>query len=855
MNSDPLRTCWSVRYSLATSFVVEGLKSGDADASQDGWISIDELYDYVCRRIRQDSPGQKPQKGGSGYGDIWIAQNPLAPPASLPRHLRLLIRSNEPDDRFQAVESLARLVLAPNVDRDPSRAAQQALERMIGDSIPRISGRAREVLVEHEERRQADDRSRRDAEERARREAEDQARRGADEQAQREAEERAAQEQAQRETLEEAQRETEEQLEYQAEVGAPPAIVIADPHPQIDDGRYPSKACIGDSIQIEADIFRFGHLLRAVVRYRGPGDERWSEIEMLPIDAHLGGVRWGAQFDVDRVGRWQYTIEAWTDAFGTWRDELARKIATGQHDLTGEISEALVLLRSTAGRTENKADRALIQGAASFLADDRAPESAKHDVVLGPELFAAVEHSQKRHDNVSFPSPLQIEVDRLRARFGSWYELFPRSWGGLKGVESQLARFAQLGFDIVCLPPIHPLGHTNRKGRDNALTAGPTDPGSPWAIGDKTGGHDAVHPELGTIEDMKRLTRTAREHGIEIALGFAIQCSPDHPWLDEHPEWFVRRPDGTLKYAENPPKRYQDVYNVNLQSPQWRELWQALRDIVLHWVECGVTVFLAHQAHTKPFRFWEWLIREVREREPEVLFVAGAPNLKVARSLGKVGFSQALADFPRMISRQELTDYVTTLAYAGHTAQARPNFFANTPDTLHEYLQHGGRPAFEARLVLAATLSPSYGIYSGYEQIENAALRPGSKEYLHSEKYELKARALDGELLPLIQRINYARRENPALQELANTTFLDTANEALIGYAKQSRGNTVVTVVNLDPHNTQEGLTAVPPSLGLPPSFVAHDLLTDERHSWRVGSNYVRLEPGIRQARVIRLES
>ena len=637
----------------------------------------------------------------------------------------------------------------------------------------------------------------------------------------------------------------------------PNRIVIQLPSPAVDNGRFPVKRCVGDRVRVEADIFRDGHeLLRAIVRYRGPGDERWSETDMEPVDAHLGGVRWGAQFDVDRIGRWEFTIEAWTDVFGTWRDELARKVQAGQHELGGEMSEAVVLLGAAANRAKNKANQALIGHAASTLADDAVPEDAKHDVALGPELFAAVERTQKRHGKVSLSSLLAIEVDRLRARFGSWYELFPRSWGGLKGVERQLPRFAELGFDVVYMPPVHPIGHTNRKGPNNTLAAGPTDPGSPWAIGDETGGHDAVHPELGTIEDMKRLTRTARRHGIDIALDFAIQCSADHPWLTKHPEWFHQRPDGTLKYAENPPKRYQDIYNVNWETPDWRELWNALRDIVLHWVACGVKVFRVDNPHTKPFAFWEWLIRQVHAHDREVVFLAEAfTRRSVMRHLAKVGFTSSYTYFTWKNSRWELTEYVSELAHSGEQEYFRPNFFANTPDILHDYLQHGGRPAFEARLVLAATLSPSYGIYSGYERIENVALRPGSEEYLHSEKYELKARTLDGELLPLIERINYARRENPALQDFPNITFLDTANEALIAYAKQAGGNTVIAVVNIDPHHTQAGLAVVPASLGLPSSFATHDLLTDERFQWQLGPNYIRLTPGVRQAHVLRVEA
>jgi starch synthase (maltosyl-transferring) len=657
----------------------------------------------------------------------------------------------------------------------------------------------------------------------------------------------------------------------------PTRIVIQYPAPSVDGGRYAAKRCVGDHVRVEADVFRDGHdLLRAVVRYRAPEATRWQESELERVDAHLDGVRWAGGFDVASTGRFQYTVEAWTDVFGTWRAELARKLEAGQHDQSddsnaaqlgeaggrarrtfdGEISEGILLLRAAAERAESDADRKLIEHALATLEDATVPEAAKLDGALGPELLDTVERNQDRHGSVTLEQPLAIEVDRTLARFGAWYELFPRSWGGLKGVEKRLPELAELGFDVVYLPPIHPIGLTNRKGRDNALTAGRTDPGSPWAIGDETGGHDAVDRDLGTIEDVRSLTASARQHGIDICLDFAIQASADHPWLKQHPEWFHRRPDGTLKYAENPPKRYQDIYNVNWESPDWRGLWDALLEVVLQWVDCGVKVFRVDNPHTKPFAFWAWLIEQVHAHDRDVVFLAEAFTRRaVMRHLAKIGFSQSYTYFTWKTSRHELAEYISELAHSGEQQYFRPNFFVNTPDILHAYLQHGGRPGFEARLVLAATLSPSYGIYSGFENVENVAVKEGSEEYLHSEKYELKARSLNGELLPLIKLINFIRRDNPALQQLSNITFLETGNEALIAYAKQSAGNTVVTVVSLDPHQAQAGAANVPASLGLAPSFTAHDLLSDERFQWRIGPNYVRLEPGIRQAHVIRVEN
>lgn len=626
--------------------------------------------------------------------------------------------------------------------------------------------------------------------------------------------------------------------------------MIQYPAPSVDGGSFPAKRCVGDLVSVAADIFRDGHdELRAVVRYRAPAERRWREGELKPIDAHLGGIRWAGEFEVDSPGRWLYTVEVWTDVFGTWRDELERKLAAGQEDLSGELSEGVVLLREGVERARKAADRALIEQALLVLEDESSLEPAK--AVLGEELFAAVERAQERHGNVSLDPPIAIEVDRVRARFGAWYELFPRSWGGLEGVKEALPALAELGFDIVYLPPIHPIGVTNRKGRDNSLTAAPGDPGSPWAIGSREGGHEAVHPELGSLEDVRTLTEAAREVGIEIALDYAIQCSADHPWLREHPEWFHHRPDGTLKYAENPPKRYQDIYNVNWDTPDWRGLWNALLEVMLQWVDLGIKVFRVDNPHTKPFPFWEWLIHEVHARDRDVIFLAEAFTRRaVMRHLAKIGFSQSYTYFTWKNARWELTEYVSELASSGEQEYFRPNFFVNTPDILHAYLQHGGRPAFEARLVLAATLSPSYGVYSGYENVEHVAVRQGSEEYLHSEKFELKARALDGPLLPLIRTLNQARRANPALQELSNVTFLETANEALIAYAKHSRGNTLITVVNIDPHQTQEGVAVVPAALGLPPVFTVHDLLSGERFQWRIGPNFVRLEPGVRQAHV-----
>jgi len=605
---------------------------------------------------------------------------------------------------------------------------------------------------------------------------------------------------------------------------------------------------VGDTVHVSADIFRDGHeVLRAVVRWRAPGETTWRESPLTAVDAHHDGVRWEGAFTVEAPGRTQWTIQAWVDLFEGWRDELARKVEFGQPDLSGELSEGAVLLRAAAERADGEPSRALAAAADAIATDPRA--------ALAPELLALVEDAQERTEATELDTPLEIDVDRTLARFGAWYELFPRSFGGFRGVKEQLPRLAELGFDVLYMPPIHPIGHTNRKGRNNTLTPEPGDPGSPYAIGDETGGHDAIHPELGSDEDFRALVAAANERGIEVCLDLAINCSPDHPWLKEHPEWFFRRPDGTLKYAENPPKKYQDIYNVNFGSEDWRGLWDALLGVVRHWVDRGVTVFRVDNPHTKPFVFWEWLIKEIRATNPEVVFLAEAFTRRaVMRELAKIGFSQSYTYFTWKNARWELAEYLSELARGEEAEYFRPNFFVNTPDILTDYLAGGGPPAFPIRLILAATLSPSYGIYSGFEHYEHVQ-RPGSEEYIDNEKYEIKHRALDGPLLPLAQRLNHIRRENPALQRLENLVFLDAANEAILAYAKREGPNALITVVNLDPHHAQEGLVHVPYELGVPPAFAVDDLLDGGAYTWRLGGNYVRLDPAERAGHVLRVRT
>jgi starch synthase (maltosyl-transferring) len=584
-------------------------------------------------------------------------------------------------------------------------------------------------------------------------------------------------------------------------------IQILDVTPQVDCGRHPVKACSGDRVVVGATIVSDGHdVLRGVVRYRPRGERRWREQPLEP----LGNDRFEAAFQVDGLGRWEYRVQAWVDRYAAWLSEHDRKVAAGQSDLAGELSEGKALFG--AGTVDEWRTSAPARGL-------------------------------KERDDAAQSRKLEVDVERERARFGTWYELFPRSWGGFRGVAAVLPELAALGVDVVYLPPVHPIGETNRKGRNNNETAGPGDPGSPWAIGSAEGGHDAIHPGLGTEDDFRALVEAAGEAGIELALDFAIQMSPDHPWLEQHPEWFRRRPDGSIKYAENPPKRYQDIVNVDWDTPDREGLWQALRDVVLGWCERGVRAFRVDNPHTKPIPFWEWLIAEVRAVHPETIFLSEAfTRPAMMTTLAKVGFSQSYTYFTWKNTKAELVEFFEQLH--SWSAFYRPNLFANTPDILHAYLQHGGRPAFEARLVLAATLSPSYGIYSGYEACENAPVREGSEEYLNSEKYEIRERRLEGPLLPLFRRLNEIRRASPALQRLESLTWLETHSEALIAYAKRQDDDAVVVVVNLDPFAAREGLAIVPPELGLPAAFPVADQLTGDRYAWRTGRNYVRLAPG-----------
>jgi len=627
----------------------------------------------------------------------------------------------------------------------------------------------------------------------------------------------------------------------------PNRIAVANVQPTLNGGRHAPKATLGDPVTVSATLLRDGHeTLRAVLRHRAPGGG-WVE---TPMSETPGTDRWHATMVAEQLGASDLAVEAWVDTFASWREEMSRRVAGGQDDLTSELLEGAALI-DTALRRLRGQDKAAAQAAVAAIRAGL-PQAERLAAAMDEPLADVMLRRPDRPERVRSETH-RLVVDRQRATFGAWYELFPRSWGGFAGVERHLPRFAELGFDVLYFPPIHPIGTTYRKGRNNTLTAKPGDPGSPWAIGSQKGGHTAVHPDLGTIDDFDHLVAAAAGHGIEVALDLAIQCSPDHPWLTEHPEWFHRRPDGTLKYAENPPKKYQDIYNVNFDTPHWRALWEEIRSLVLFWCGHGVRIFRVDNPHTKPLGFWEWLIGTVRDQHPDVVFLAEAfTKPSMMHALAKIGFSQSYTYFTWRNSKAEITEYLTELSRPDVAAFFRPNLFANTPDILHEYLQTGGPAAFRVRLVLAATLGPSYGIYSGFEHAERVPVRRGSEEYLESEKYEAKHRRLDGPLLDLAGRLNATRRAQPALQRIGPLRFIDTENQQIIAYIKGEGATAVLVVVNLDPAARQVGLAHVPGDIGMPERFSVIDAVTDGYFDWRVGGNYVALDPGAAHVLTVR---
>ncbi len=565
-------------------------------------------------------------------------------------------------------------------------------------------------------------------------------------------------------------------------------ILIANVSPEIDGGRFPAKRVVGEEVAVAADLLRDGHdRIAAVVRYAYE-DEAWHEAAFVLVD----NDRWLGRFRPDRIGNWHYTIEAWTDRFASWIDDFEIKRDAGQ-EIGLELVEGEWLVRGTLRRAA-PADAVRMRAIlAEFAAADVERRSA---LLMSDELRLLMARNDERRDRVRYARTLELIVDRAEARFSAWYEMFPRSQGRIPGRSAtfedcieRLGEVAALGFDVVYLVPIHPIGRANRKGRDNAVEAMPDDPGSPYAIGAAEGGHRAVNPELGTLDDFRRFVAAAAGFGIEVALDFAIQCAPDHPWVSQHKRWFDYRPDGSIKHAENPPKKYEDIVNVDFYNPDREGLWQELRDTVLFWAAQGVRIFRVDNPHTKPLPFWEWLIREVKAQVPEAIFLSEAfTRPKMMRALAKAGFTQSYTYFTWRNMKAELTEYLTELTSGEGTEYLRPNFFTNTPDILPVFLQEGGRPAFRIRLVLAGTLSPSYGIYNGFELCENEPI-PGHEEYLHSEKYEYKVWDWDrpGNIKRDVAILNRFRRDNPALHELANLRFLDCPDPNIVVYAKADR--------------------------------------------------------------------
>jgi starch synthase (maltosyl-transferring) len=650
----------------------------------------------------------------------------------------------------------------------------------------------------------------------------------------------------------------------------PPRLVIEHVTPMLEGGRHPVKRIVGNMVEVGANIFKDGHdLIGARILYRhapraSAENQREREWRSAPLHYEFNPDRWHGSFRADKLGRFQYTIEAWPDRYGSWRSDLGKRLQAGQ-DVRSELLEGAELLERLSRHLPAESARR-IREASTRIADTKLSLEERLKVALADDVMDAVRLPLLPGDATRFSPVLELVVDRAEAGFAAWYELFPRSQGTTPGTHGtfadaarRLPELAALGFDVIYLPPIHPIGRTHRKGRNNSPLAEPGDVGSPWAIGAPEGGHDAIHPALGTLDDFKSFVQSAGDFGIEIALDYALQCSPDHPWVKEHPDWFFVRPDGTLRYAENPPKKYEDIYPLNFWCDDRENLWKACRDLILFWIEQGVRTFRVDNPHTKPFAFWEWLIADVQRAHPEVIFLSESftrPNRM--RALAKLGFSQSYTYFTWKNTRAELEEYLNELCHGEMAEYFRPNFFANTPDILHEYLQIGGRPAFRIRLVLAATLSPIYGIYSGFELCENVPVRHGSEEYLHSEKYEIRVRDWNapGNIKQDISKINRIRRENPALQQLSKLEFLRSDFEGILAYRKWAPGNEIIAVVNLDPFAMHESMIEVPlAALGIAPDepFEVADLLTGARYVWRGARNYVRLDPNERVAHLFRV--
>ena len=632
--------------------------------------------------------------------------------------------------------------------------------------------------------------------------------------------------------------------------------------PVVDCGRAALKRVLGEAIEVQANVIAEGHERIACALLHAPaGSENWIAVPMVELEEDL----WGASFMPGELGRHRYTVSAWIDAFATWRHKFARR--TERDDIDLALREAATLIRVAAARARGPERGALLAYAASL--ESEAPLDERRQSALSEALRELMAGSPDRSLETVYDPPLEVVVERPLARYGAWYELFPRSTaepGARHGTFATAARrlsyVAAMGFDVVYLPPIHPIGAGHRKGRNNALTATEDDPGSPWAIGAASGGHKSVHEELGTLEDFGRFCREAERLGLEIALDIAFQCSPEHPYVHDHPLWFARRPDGSVQFAENPPKKYEDIYPIDFGTAEWRALWTELRDVVLFWVDQGVKIFRVDNPHTKPFDFWRWLIGDVQGRHPDTIFLAEAfSRPRVMFRLAKLGFSQSYTYFTWRNTKQELTDYFTELKATRDWF--RPNLWPNTPDILHEYLQTGGRPAFMARAALAATLGASYGVYGpAFELLEHAPREPGSEEYLDSEKYELKRWELTREdsLKDFLTRLNTIRRENSALQHDYTLQFRQIDNDQLICYSKTNGAdrNVILVVVNLDPHHAQSGFIDVPLdewSLDAHDAYHAYELLSGQRYEWQGPRVFVTLSPAEYPAYVFRIEA
>ena len=628
------------------------------------------------------------------------------------------------------------------------------------------------------------------------------------------------------------------------------AIVIDQIRPSTPGGDGRPKSSVGERTPVQARIFRDGHdLLAARVRWRKAGGRTWKH---APLNQTVNDV-WVGNITCEAVGLHELVIEAWTDVFATWRKELRLKVGAGQ-DVTTELEEGARILERFLPDCAAKG-RARVEETVGAIRDAKATMDIRLNAALDDALVplvAGIPHQQ----DLTAAAPIPLWVDRERARWSAWYEFFPRSEGGFKGSLDRLDAVAEMGFDIVYFPPIHPIGTTARKGPNNTLTPGPDDPGSPWAIGGPEGGHTAIHPDLGSEEDFAAVVERARELGMELALDYALQCSPDHPWVTEHPEWFHHRPDGTIKHAENPPKKYQDIYPLNF----WPEddadrvaLWEACRDVLRYWIDRGVEIFRVDNPHTKPLAFWQWCIAEIQADHPDVLFLAEAFTRPAMMSkLAEIGFSQSYTYFTWRTEKWELQEYLTELAHGPLADIMRPNFWPNTPDILSGPLRHGNRAAFLLRYLLAATLTPNHGVYSGYELRENEPASDANEEYLHSEKYEVKDRDWDrpDSLAPFLRKVNEVKRAHPALQQLRDIRFHHVDNDQILAFTKGhvDDGDLVLVVVTLDPVHTQEATVHLDlQAVGLPEweAYRAHDELTGETYEWQGGANYVRFEPAL----------